>query len=62
LPPCPVDCIELRPGTEPGAEQSTLNRERFAAHTARLLNRAAERQRELDAKKAGALRRPAGEP
>ena len=62
LPPCPVDCIELRPATEPGAEQATLNRERFAAHTARLLNRAAERQRELDAKKAGALRRPAGEP
>jgi electron transport complex protein RnfB len=61
LPPCPVDCIELRPGAEPGAEP-TLNRERFAAHTARLLNRAAERQRELDAKKAGALRRPAGEP
>jgi hypothetical protein len=61
LPPCPVDCIELRPGTEPGAEP-TLNRERFAAHTARFLNRAAERQRELDAKKAGAQRRPAGDP
>jgi Na+-translocating ferredoxin:NAD+ oxidoreductase subunit B len=62
LPPCPVDCIELRPGAEPAANQPSLNRERFAAHTARLLSRAAERQRELDAKKAGALRRPAGEP
>jgi hypothetical protein len=57
-----VDCIELRPGAEPAANQPSLNRERFAAHTARLLSRAAERQRELDAKKAGAPRRPAGEP
>jgi len=60
LPPCPVDCIELRPG--PAASQTVLNRERFAAHTARLLNRTAERQRELDAKKAAAPRRPAVEP
>ena len=60
LPPCPVDCIELRPA--PAAIEAGLNRERFAAHTARLTNRAAERQRELDAKKAAAARRPAAEP
>jgi hypothetical protein len=34
-----------------------LNRERFAAHNARILHHAAERQRELDAKKALAARR-----
>jgi Na+-translocating ferredoxin:NAD+ oxidoreductase subunit B len=60
LPPCPVDCIELRP--VPAAIEAILNRERFAAHTARVTNRAAERQRELDAKKAAAARRPAAEP
>jgi electron transport complex protein RnfB len=60
LPPCPVDCIELRPG--PAAIEAGLNRGRFAAHTVRLANRAAERQRELDAKKAAAAHRPAGEP
>jgi electron transport complex protein RnfB len=57
LPPCPVDCIDMRPGPEPAADQSALNRMRFDAHGARLLNRAAERQRELDAKKAAASRR-----
>jgi Na+-translocating ferredoxin:NAD+ oxidoreductase subunit B len=57
LPPCPVDCIEMRPGAQPAADQSTLNRARFAAHGARLSNRAIERQRELDAKKAAAPRR-----
>jgi electron transport complex protein RnfB len=62
LPPCPVDCIELRPGTLPAAHQATLNRARFEAHSARLLNQAAQRQRELDAKKAAAPRRSAGEP
>jgi Na+-translocating ferredoxin:NAD+ oxidoreductase subunit B len=56
LPPCPVDCIEMHPAAPPAAEQAALNRERFAAHSARLLNRAAERQRELDAKKATARR------
>ena len=60
LPPCPVDCIELRPA--PAAIDPVLNRERFAAHTARLSHRAAERQRELEAKKAAAARRPAGAP
>ena len=57
LPPCPVDCIEMRPGAQPAADQWTLNRTRFEAHGARLLNRAIERQRELDAKKAAAPRR-----
>jgi hypothetical protein len=40
----------------PAADQAKQNRERFDAHTMRLLNRAAERQRELDAKKATAPR------
>src|ERR1700735_4701753 len=57
LPPCPVDCIEMRPGPEPSADQATLNRERYAAHTGRLASQAAERQRQLDAKKATAARR-----
>jgi Na+-translocating ferredoxin:NAD+ oxidoreductase subunit B len=61
LPPCPVDCIELKPGPEPAANQPALNRMRFDAHNARLLNRSIERQRELDAKKAAAPRRT-GEP
>jgi Na+-translocating ferredoxin:NAD+ oxidoreductase subunit B len=59
LPPCPVDCIEMRPGPEPAANQAALNRLRFEAHAARLLNRAAERQRELDLKKAAAAHRAA---
>jgi electron transport complex protein RnfB len=56
LPTCPVDCIELREGPQPPSGQADLNRKRFEAHAARLLNRAAERQRELDAKKAEASR------
>jgi Na+-translocating ferredoxin:NAD+ oxidoreductase subunit B len=59
LPPCPVDCIELKTGPSPAAQQPALNRLRFEAHNARLLNRGIERQRELDAKKAAA-RRPSG--
>lgn len=59
LPPCPVDCIEMRPGPEPAANRPALNRRRFEAHGARLLTRAVERQRELDAKKAAAPRRAA---
>src|SRR6266404_4281927 len=59
LPPCPVDCIEMRPQPEPAANQASLNRLRFEAHAARLLNRAAERQRELDLKKAAAAHRAA---
>lgn len=57
LPPCPVDCIELRHATAPATDQPALNRARFEAHTTRLMNRSLERQRELDAKKAGASRR-----
>jgi electron transport complex protein RnfB len=57
LPPCPVDCIELEDGPEPTLHQPALNRIRFDAHTARLQNRAAERQRTLDAKKAAVPRR-----
>jgi Na+-translocating ferredoxin:NAD+ oxidoreductase subunit B len=59
LAPCPVDCIEMRPAAAPAVDQAASNRERFAAHNARILNRAAERGRELDAKKAGAARRQA---
>jgi electron transport complex protein RnfB len=60
LPPCPVDCIEMRPGPAPSANQSSLNRARFDAHSDRLLNRARDRQRELEAKKAAAPRRASG--
>jgi Na+-translocating ferredoxin:NAD+ oxidoreductase subunit B len=60
LPPCPVDCIEMRAAPE-AVNDPTLNRERYAAHTSRLLNQAAERQQQLTAKKAIAARR-LGEP
>jgi electron transport complex protein RnfB len=59
LPPCPVDCIELKAAGEPAADQAAQNRARFEAHTARLLNRARVRQRQLDAKKASAPGRSA---
>jgi electron transport complex protein RnfB len=59
LAPCPVDCIEMRSSQSPLAIEPALNRARYAAHTARLANRAAQRQRQLDAKKAAA-RRPSG--
>jgi hypothetical protein len=39
-----------------GVNDPALNRARFAAHRARLSNRAMQRQRELDAKKAAARR------
>jgi electron transport complex protein RnfB len=61
LPPCPVDCIEMRPGPVPAPDQPLHNRRRFEAHTARLLSRAAERQSELNAKKA-TVPRAASEP
>jgi electron transport complex protein RnfB len=57
LPPCPVDCIEMRTAPEPAVNRPALNRERYAAHASRLSNQAAERQRQLDAKKAIAARR-----
>ena len=53
LAPCPVDCIEMR-SPAPAVNDAALNRARFAAHSARLANRAAQRQRLLDAKKAAA--------
>jgi Na+-translocating ferredoxin:NAD+ oxidoreductase subunit B len=56
LPPCPVDCIEMRTAAE-AVNDPTLNRERYAAHSSRLLNQAAERQQQLAAKKATAARR-----
>lgn len=56
LPPCPVDCILLVDGPEPRADQPALNRRRFEAHDARRAGLAALRQREIDAKKAGAPR------
>jgi electron transport complex protein RnfB len=54
--PCPVDCIEMRPAKATAVNQADLNRTRYAAHTERLRRRSAERQRELDAKKAAAGR------
>ncbi len=57
LAPCPVDCIEMR--ADPSSPNDPgLNRARFAAHRARLANRATQRQRELDAKKAAARQEP----
>ena len=59
IAPCPVDCIEMRPEPVPPvavpkepSNQASLNRARYDAHSERLLRRAADRQRELDAKKA----------
>jgi Na+-translocating ferredoxin:NAD+ oxidoreductase subunit B len=57
LPPCPVDCIEMRAAPDLAQNQPALNRRRFAAHVSRLADQAAERRRQLDAKKASALRR-----
>ncbi|MDP9090057.1 MAG: RnfABCDGE type electron transport complex subunit B [Pseudomonadota bacterium] len=59
LPPCPVDCIEMHEADEAATNQPSLNRERFAAHVLRHEHQAAERQRQLDAKKATAARRTA---
>jgi Na+-translocating ferredoxin:NAD+ oxidoreductase subunit B len=55
LPPCPVDCIEMRAAPD-HANQPALNRRRYAAHVSRLADQAADRQRQLDAKKASAGR------
>ncbi len=54
IAPCPVDCIEMRPVPEPAGRpnQASINRARYEAHAERLLRRAADRMRELDAKKA----------
>jgi len=55
LAPCPVDCIVMRPA--PVVNDPARNRTRFLAHEARVERRAAERQRQLEAKKAAAPRR-----
>jgi len=60
LPPCPVDCIEMRAAPD-AVNAPALNRQRYAAHTSRLLHQAAERQQQLAEKKAIATRR-SGEP
>jgi electron transport complex protein RnfB len=52
IAPCPVDCIDMRPVPVPKENQPSLNRTRYDAHAERLLRRAADRQRELDSKKA----------
>jgi electron transport complex protein RnfB len=57
LAPCPVDCIEMRPAPLPAMNQAALNRERYHAHERRLVERAQERQRQIDAKKAAAHHR-----
>jgi electron transport complex protein RnfB len=54
LPPCPVDCIALVPAPAGQVNEPALNRARYAAHGLRLSRRAADRQRQLAAKKAGA--------
>jgi electron transport complex protein RnfB len=59
LPACPVDCIEMREARPSIVNEPLLNKQRYAAHTGRLAAQAAERQRQLDAKKATAARRPA---
>jgi electron transport complex protein RnfB len=56
LPPCPVDCIEMQFAEIAVAIEPALNRGRYAAHAARLADRAAQRQRQLEAKKAAAHR------
>ncbi len=57
IAPCPVDCIEMRSGAAPAENRASINRARYQAHTGRLLRRAQERQRELDAKKASVSHR-----
>lgn len=59
IAPCPVDCIEMCPPSAPPVNQPVLNRERYAAHTGRLMRRIDERQRSLDAKKAAVTHGPA---
>ena len=60
IAPCPVDCIEMRPPPTPLVNRPALNRERYAAHAGRLLQRTEERQRALDAKKAAVTRATVG--
>jgi Na+-translocating ferredoxin:NAD+ oxidoreductase subunit B len=60
LAPCPVDCIEMRPSQT--AVPPELNRQRYAAHLARLARRAEERRRELAAMKAAAVQASSATP
>jgi electron transport complex protein RnfB len=55
LAPCPVDCIEMHPAPA-AVNHPALNRRRFAAHVSRAETQAAERRRQLDAKKSMAAR------
>ena len=52
IPPCPVDCIELRAAPIGAHNDAPLNRERFEAHNARIRQRSEVRQREIAAVKA----------
>lgn len=52
IAPCPVDCIEMRMPPAPHVNDPELNRARYEAHTARLLQQVQERQRALEEKKA----------
>jgi electron transport complex protein RnfB len=56
LAPCPVDCIEMRPGPAPAINQAALNRERFEAHEERAARRARARREQLETIKAAAPR------
>jgi electron transport complex protein RnfB len=56
IAPCPVDCIEMHPAPDSKGNQAPLNRARYESHALRIAQRAATRQRELEAKKAGAKR------
>jgi electron transport complex protein RnfB len=64
IAPCPVDCIEMRPVSEPAGppDQASINRARCEAHAERLLRQAADRQRDLDAKKASLAGRAPAHP
>lgn len=60
IPPCPVDCIEMRPARHPPSqtdaarlERRDLARQRFIAHTQRIADDKAERQRKLQARRPG---------
>lgn len=57
IPPCPVDCIELRPAPPAAHNDAAVNRERFAAHSSRIHERARAREFEIAAKKADLARK-----
>ena len=55
IAPCPVDCISMRPrstaSNDPAAPDPRDNRERYAAHTARIARRAEEQATLLQVRK-----------